>query len=244
MGAPDAGGWMREYFRHARAVDRAALRALEAAEGQHSGAAFRRSATGARASPTPSSASRATASTSARRSGWRPIRTWCCALSSSWRGTACGFRRGRAAHRGHACRAWPNVPRVAPACGRRCGASSRCPRCRRRCSAMHETGALGAMFPGVRRDRLPGDPRLLPSLHGGRAHAGRRAESGGAARDGAFAEILSDWRTSRPLVFALLFHDVGKGSRTGRTWRVRSRRPRRPWRASRCRSATARPCGS
>ena len=56
---------MREYFRHARAVHRAAMRALEASEGRHSGRCSRSSATGARGSPTPSSASRANGSTSA-----------------------------------------------------------------------------------------------------------------------------------------------------------------------------------
>jgi [protein-PII] uridylyltransferase len=42
-GAPDTAAWMREYFRHARAVHRAAIRQLEIAEAQNSGlfASFR-----------------------------------------------------------------------------------------------------------------------------------------------------------------------------------------------------------
>jgi [protein-PII] uridylyltransferase len=42
-GAADTAAWMREYFRHARAIHRAAIRQLEIAEAQHSGllASFR-----------------------------------------------------------------------------------------------------------------------------------------------------------------------------------------------------------
>ena len=48
--------------------------------------------------------------------------------------------------------------------------------------AMHDTGVLTAIFPELEGHRVPGDPRLLPPLHGGRAHARRHPESVGPAR--------------------------------------------------------------
>ena len=47
---------------------------------------------------------------------------------------------------------------------------------------MHDTGVLRAVFPEMAQIEMPGDSRFLSSLHCGRAHAGHPAGSGGFAR--------------------------------------------------------------
>ena len=87
----------------------------------------------------------------------------------------------------------------------------------RACALMHETGVLGRLVPEWSRDHLPGAARLLPPVHGGRAHAARggRARRAGAGPGPAglapLARLLDEVEDARPLYLGMLLHDIGKG---------------------------------
>ncbi len=206
--APDAAAWMREYFRHARTVTRAALRALEAAEGQHSGllSSFR---------DWRSRLSNAEFSVSRDRLYFRSPRQLDADPELALRAFEFVARHGvrlsaeaeqriadrlplLAGHFRETRPVWPALrrmfalPSLAAALG-----------------AMHETGVLGALFPEfneidclVIRDffhRYTVDEHTLVAV--------RNLID---LRGNGFAEILSEIEDVAPLVFALLFHDVGK----------------------------------
>ena len=143
----DAAQWMREYYRHARTVYRAATPCARGRRRRSQQPLSRSSATGAPASPTPSSACTASASTSARRSARsRPelaLRLFEFVARHGIRASVEAERRIEA--RRANCADYFTTPRS------RCG-----PRCRRILSlphtplavrCMHETGLLTAIFP-------------------------------------------------------------------------------------------------
>ena len=196
---------------------------MEISEPNGSVAAQRSSATGARASPTPSSPYRASASTSGRRSCWSRTPSWCCACSCSWRATESGWPRIRsrriAEHLPALSRAfrrlrtgvWPLFREIFSLAARQPGA----------CEAMHETGRAGGLFPEwagieclVVRDfyhRYTVDEHTLVAI--------QSLEDLPASEDPLrqrFAGLLEEVESRALLLVALLFHDVGKAARTGK----------------------------
>lgn len=212
--APGTAEWMREYFRHARAVARAALGALDAAEGQRSGllSSFR---------DWRSRLSNGEFTVSRDRLYFRSPAQLEADPELALRAFEFMARHGvrlsaEAEHRladgaprmvewfGAARPVWPALrrmfalPQLAGALG-----------------AMHETGVLGALFPEfndidclVIRDffhRYTVDEHTLAAV---RSLMELRAAGEGPERQ--FGEMLSELEDPAPLVFALLFHDVGK----------------------------------
>jgi len=83
-------------------------------------------------------------------------------------------------------------------------------------TSMHETGALQAIFPEQTRSNA-WSSAILPPLHRGRAHADDDPDPGDLRRSKEptvlpYAELLSELENPAALYFALLFHDVGKGT--------------------------------
>ena len=84
-----------------------------------------------------------------------------------------------------------------------------------RLSEMHDCGLLDTPVPGVQGDLVSRDARLLPQVHGRRAHAADHhgiealLTADGSPR-GRFGALLSELPAPELLVLALLFHDVGK----------------------------------
>ena len=206
--APDAAAWMREYFRHARTVARAALRALETAEGQHSAllSSFR---------DWRSRLSNAEFSVSRDRLYFRSPQQLDADPELALRAFEFVARHGvrlsgeaeqRIADRLPRLAEWFRESRPVWPALRRMFALPSLPAA---LNAMHETGVLGALFPEfneidclVIRDffhRYTVDEHTLVAVR-------ILVELRGSA----FAEILSELEDVAPLVFALLFHDVGK----------------------------------
>ena len=179
--APDAAHWMREYYRHARAIYRAAIRALEASEGQSSSlfAQFR---------DWRSRLSNADFSVHRERVHFRTPQHLDVEPELVLRLFEFVARHGIRLSSEAEQRIESRLPRLrdyfaeraarvagaqpdslAAACA--AGRPARHARDRRAHRDLSRTGA----------DRVPGDPRLLPPLHRGRAHPGRHAESVGAA---------------------------------------------------------------
>lgn len=213
-GAPGPAAWMREYFRHARAVARAAESALESAESRHSAllAGFR---------DWRARLSNADFTVSRDRLYFRapqqleavPERV----LDAFEFVARHGVRLSRDAGQRIAAALprlaeWFAAPRPLWPALRRIFALPETPAA---LDAMHETGVLGALFPEfnaidclVVRDffhRYTVDEHTLTAV---RNLSGLRAARDAPERR--FAELLGEIEDPAPLVFALLFHDVGK----------------------------------
>lgn len=206
--------WMREYFRHARTVARAAERALDAAEG-------RRSALLAGFRDWRARLSNADFIVSRDRLYFRaPLQLEAApelALAAFEFVARHGVRLSAEAEQRLAdalprLAEWSSAPRPLWPVLRRIFTLPDTPAA---LAAMHETGVLGALFPELNaidclvvRDffhRYTVDEHSLAAV---RNLVGLRAEREEPQRR--FAELLSEIEDLAPLVFALLFHDVGK----------------------------------
>ncbi len=166
---------MREYYRHARVVDRAVRQAIEAATEQPGTLLGRFHEWRSRLSTSEFTVSRDRV---LLRTPQPPRGSERC--SSSSRGTNCAWRRIPST----ACAGFApqgrlgglEAPAVAAACRRLA------------CGPCRKPGSGGGAS-GVAQHRVPGGARFLPSLHGGRTHAGghRGARS---VTDGRFAESV------------------------------------------------------
>ena len=92
-------------------------------------------------------------------------------------------------------------------------------------------GVPGPLPAGVRPGELPRPARLLPPVHGGRAHAARdRGDRRGGGRDGAvvrpFGRVLDEIEDTVALYLGMLLHDVGKGRGGGHSERGARMAPR------------------
>ena len=219
-GDGDAARWMREYFRHARAVHRAARRGLEEAEA-HSGGLF------TQFHEWRSRLSNAEFSVSRERVHLRVphsldvdpdillrlfqfVARHGVALAPDARQRVTDRLPRWTAHFAQAPAVWPALAQVL--------ALPHAPLALRE---MHETGVLGAIFPEFARieclavrdfyHRFTVDEHSLAAV---RALYGLPAVKEGPALP--YAELFAELEHPALLVFALLFHDVGKGSTPGR----------------------------
>ncbi|HJT88037.1 MAG TPA: hypothetical protein VJ732_09275 [Bryobacteraceae bacterium] len=214
--AGDAAHWMREYYRHARDIYRAAIRSLEANEGQSSSLFSQFRDWRSRLANADFSVHRERAHFRApqaidaepeivprffefvARHGFRP----------SFEATdQIHAHRGRI--RSYFAEGRPVWDALAPVLA--------LPHTPLALRAMHETGALTALFPELEgieclvvRDfyhRYTVDEHTLVAIHNLWA---LRSGDDGPAR--LYADLLEEMQSPAPLVFALLFHDAGKGS--------------------------------
>ena len=199
----DAAHWMRDYYRHARAIYRAAIRALEASEAQSSSlfAQFRdwrvaplqrRFQRAPRARPFPRAAAART-----------PSPSWCCDLFEFV--ARHGIRPSLEAEQRstRACRACAIISRAAAAVARARPHLRPAARAARRPRHARDRRAHRHL-PGAGTDRVPGGPRLLPPLHGGRAHPGRACRiSGACAPEPCAASAICLPRSKDPAVLLL-----------------------------------------
>ena len=207
--------FMGDYFRHARAIDRSlrwALRARAGAGRPQSGARRRRHPVRRRAR------------------GGRASGNLAGAVPGGHRRRLRGVRRGAAVHRSRT-----------PAASRRRSSSRRASH---RDALLHflkpQPGPLRAAVgdarlgaarpddPGVQGDQLPRRPRLLPQVHGRRAHAAddpqpRAADSSAAPERERFRAAARRARTRRSCWSCrCCYHDVGKWTRRGPRGRERA----------------------
>ena len=152
--------------------------------------------------------------------------------------------RGRAAHRATAAAPGRMVRARRAPCGPRCKRMFALPSLPAALQRHARDRRAGRDVSRVRRDRVPGGARLLPSLHRGRAHAGGDAATWWSCAGRASRRSCPNSRTLPRWCSRCCFTTWGRRSRTGRTWRARSRRWRRPCCGCRCRSATAKRCAS
>ena len=205
--------WMREYYRHARTVNRAALRSLEAWDAQSSALFAQFVGWRSRLSNADFGVHRERVHFRvAAATGGDPdvvLRLFEFVARHGIRPSRRGRRTDRSAS-GRIC-ATTFKSRATLA-----GAAARFSRCRTRrwpSRSMHETGVLFALFPGAGADRMPGGARFLSSLHRGRAHPGGDPEcllgAGDLRRDSPRPAAAAK---AALLLFALLFHDSGKAA--------------------------------
>ena len=171
----DAARWMREYYRHARVIYRAAIRALDSSEAQFSSLFAQFRDWRSRVANADFSVHRERVHFRApqrldvepelalslfefvARHGIRLSFEAEQQIESRLAAPARALRRAAA----RVARAEPDPLASARAAGRPGDARNR---------------RAGRHFSGDGADRMPGDPRLLSPLHGGRAHPGRHAE--------------------------------------------------------------------
>ena len=201
-------------------------------------------------SPTPISACTASASISARRTISRATRNWCCGSSNSSRGTASARRRRPSSGSKLGCRGCACISRSRAASGRhstRSPLSAACPAGRARHARNRRAHRASSrnwkpIECLVIRDfyhRYTVDEHTLVAMQ----------NSGPAQRKEASRSSAICWRRwNNPacLIFALLFHDAGKGApeRQGHVDASVEPGRRPPWRASTCPRAIAKLCSS
>jgi [protein-PII] uridylyltransferase len=180
--APGTAQWMRDYFRHARDLYRAAVRELELSEAQSSSLFAQFKDWRTRLSNADFSVARERVHVRAphaleadpelalrlfqfvARHGIRPSTETEQRVAAVAPQLAEWFSTPR--------QVWPAIEEILSL-----------PYAADAVRSMHDTGVLRAVFPRNGANRVPGDTRLLSSLHGGRAHAGDAAGAGGTARE-------------------------------------------------------------
>ena len=223
---------MRFYYRHAREIAHAALRAIETVDEQSSSLLLQFRDWRSRVSNAEFHVSRERVYFRApHRLEHDPGMT--CGSSISWDGTDCGSRsRPSAASRSTSRASAVLAPRAAGFGLAGCGRAARDTALRARAAGDAAGRGPLAAFPGVGRVSSAWCSRLLSSLHGGRAHAARDRDPDGPAttRDHDRARLAGDsirrWTTRACSPSPCFFTTPERPY--ARPPRVESIKPRRP----------------
>ena len=239
--------WMREYYRHARAIYRAAIRALEASEAQSSSLFAQFRDWRSRLSNADFSVHRERAHFRApQRLDVEPelvLRLFEFVARHGIRLSSEAEQRIEARLAAPARRISPNRGR----CGRRSSRILSLPHAPAGRARHARNRRAHRSLPRAGADRVPGDPRFLPPLHRGRAHPGGPAESvEPAPRRCRIPRSAGRDARSRPCCCSRCCSTIPAKGTPRRRPRGRLAAPGQepPWRASRCRRRTARSCCS